>query len=109
MSLRNFILKQRKLPRQHPLLKKVLLLLVSVILSLNLYVQKYRPEYGDETPTPWWLSSLILIAILVYLWVKTKVKTKGYLYLLLSVVIVGEYTLILLSKDSSMLCWLWLY
>lgn len=94
MSLRNFILKQRKLPRQHPLLKKVLLLLVSVILSLNLYAQKYRPEYGYETPTPWWLSSLILIAILVYLWV----KTKGYLYLLLSVVIVGEYTLILLSK-----------
>lgn len=98
MSVKNFILKQRKLQRQQPLLQKVLLLVSSVMLSSDLYAQRYRPEYDDATPTPWWLSALILIAILIYLWVNKKVKLKGYLYLLLSVVIVVAYTLILLSK-----------
>lgn len=98
MSMRNFILKMRRLSRQHPLLQKVLLFVSSALLSSDLYAQRYRPEYDDVTPTPWWLSALILIAILVYLWVNKKVKMKGYLYLLLSVVIVVAYTLILLSK-----------
>ena len=98
MSVKNFILKQRKLQKQRPLLQKVLLLVSSAMLSSDLYAQRYRPEYDDVTPTPWWLSSLILIAILIYLWVNKKVKMKGYLYLLLSVVIVVAYTLILLSK-----------
>ena len=98
MSMRNFILKQRWLQEQQPLIKKVLLLVSTTMLSSDLYAQRYRPEYDDVTPTPWWLSSLILIAILIYLWVNKKVKMKGYLYLLLSVVIVVAYTLILLSK-----------
>lgn len=96
--MRNFILKQRWLQEQQPLIKKVLLLVSTTMLSSDLYAQRYRPEYDDVTPTPWWLSSLILIAILIYLWVNKKVKMKGYLYLLLSVVIVVAYTLILLSK-----------
>ena len=98
MSMRNFILKQRKLQKQRPLLQKVLLLVSSAMLSSDLYAQRYRSEYDDVTPTPWWLRSLILIAILVYLWVKKKVKLKWYLYLLLSIVIVVVYTLIFLSK-----------
>ncbi len=96
--MRFFILKQRKLPMQHPLLQKVLLLITLAMLSSELYAQRYRPEYDDVTPTPWWLRALILIAILVYLWVKKKVNLKGYLYLLLSVVLVVAYTLILLYK-----------
>lgn len=68
------------------------------MLSPDLYAQRYRLEYDDVTPTPWWLSTFILLAILVYLWVKKKVKIKGYLYLLLSVVLVVAYTLMLLYK-----------
>ena len=94
----NFILKQRWLQKQQPLLQKVLLLISTTILSSDLYAQRYRSEYDDVTPTPWWLSSLMLIAVLIYLWIKKKVKMKGYLYLLLSVVLVVAYTLILLYK-----------
>ena len=94
----NFILKQRWLQEQQPLIKKVLLLVSTTMLSSDLYAQRYRSEYDDVTPTPWWLSTLMLIAVLVYLWIKKKVKMKGYLYLLLSVVLVVAYTLILLYK-----------
>lgn len=83
---------------QHPLLQKVLLVISFAMLSSELYAQRYRSEYDDVTPTPWWLSALILIAILIYLWVNKKVKIKGYLYLLLSVGLVIVYTLILLYK-----------
>lgn len=96
--MRIFILKMRKLRSLHPLLQKVLLLVSTTVLSSDLYAQRYRPEYDDVTPTPWWLSTLMLIAVLVYLWIKKKVKMKGYLYLLLSVVLVVAYTLILLYK-----------
>ncbi len=98
MSMINFTLRQRKLPMQHPLLQKVLLVISFAMLSSELFAQRYRSEYDDVTPTPWWLSALILIAILVYLWIKKKVKLKGYLYLLLSVGLVIVYTLILLYK-----------
>ena len=98
MSMINFILKQRKLSRQQPLLQKVLLVISFAMLSSELYAQRYRSEYDDVTPTPWWLSSLILIAILVYLWINKKVKIKGYLYIILSVGLVVTYTLILLYK-----------
>lgn len=94
----NFILKQRWLQEQQPLIKKVLLLVSTTMLSSDLYAQRYRSEYDDVTPTPWWLSALMLIAVLIYLWIKKKVKMKGYLYLLLSVVLVVAYTLILLYK-----------
>lgn len=94
----NFILKQRKLSRQHPLMQKVLLVISFAMLSSELFAQRYRSEYDDVAPTPWWLSSLILIAILIYLWVKKKVKLKGYLYIILSVGLVITYTLILLYK-----------
>lgn len=83
---------------QHPLLQKVLLVISFAMLSSELFAQRYRPEYDDVTPTPWWLRALILIAILVYLWVKKKVRLKGYLYLLLSVGLVAVYTLILLYR-----------
>lgn len=98
MSVKNFILKVRKLQWPHLVFQKVLLLVSSAMLSPDLYAQRYRPEYDDVTPTPWWLSTFILLAILVYLWVKKKVKIKGYLYLLLSVVLVVAYTLMLLYK-----------
>lgn len=98
MSVKNFILKVRKLQWPHLVFQKVLLLVSSAMLSPDLYAQRYRLEYDDVTPTPWWLSTFILIAILVYLWVKKKVKIKGYLYLLLSVVLVVAYTLMLLYK-----------
>ena len=98
MSMINFILKQRWLQEQQPLIKKVLLLVSTTMLSSDLYAQRYRSEYDDVTPTPWWLSALMLIAVLIYLWIKKKVKMKGYLYLLLSVVLVVAYTLILLYK-----------
>ena len=94
----NFILKQRWLQEQQPLIKKILLLVSTTMLSSDLYAQRYRSEYDDVTPTPWWLSALMLIAVLIYLWIKKKVKMKGYLYLLLSVVLVVAYTLILLYK-----------
>ena len=98
MSVKNFILKVRKLQWPHLVFQKVLLLVSSAMLSPDLYAQRYRLEYDDVTPTPWWLSTFILLAILVYLWVKKKVKIKGYLYLLLSVVLVVAYTLMLLYK-----------
>lgn len=98
MSVKNFILKERKLQWPHLVFQKVLLLVSSAMLSPDLYAQRYRLEYDDVTPTPWWLSTFILLAILVYLWVKKKVKIKGYLYLLLSVVLVVAYTLMLLYK-----------
>lgn len=88
MSMIKFILKQRWLQEQQPLIKKVLLLVSTTMLSSDLYAQRYRSEYDDVTPTPWWLSALMLIAVLIYLWIKKKVKMKGYLYLLLSVVLV---------------------
>lgn len=100
MSVKNFILKVRKLQWPHLVFQKVLLLVSSAMLSPDLYAQRYRLEYDDVTPTPWWLSTFILLAILVYLWVKKKVKIKGYLYLLLSVVLVVAYTLMLLYKWS---------
>lgn len=98
MSVKNFILKVRKLQWPHLVFQKVLLLVSSAMLSPDLYAKRYRLEYDDVTPTPWWLSTFILLAILVYLWVKKKVKIKGYLYLLLSVVLVVAYTLMLLYK-----------
>ena len=63
-----------------------------------MFAQRYRPEYDDVAPTPWWLSALLLIAILIYLWVKKKVRLSGKLYFLLSVLLVILYTLILLYK-----------
>ena len=70
MSVKNFILKVRKLQWPHLVFQKVLLLVSSAMLSPDLYAQRYRLEYDDVTPTPWWLSTFILLAILVYLWVK---------------------------------------
>ena len=97
-SMRKIILKHKVLPKKQPLLQKVLLTASFSILSSNLFAQRYRPEYDDVAPTPWWLSALLLIAILIYLWVKKKVRLSGKLYFLLSVLLVILYTLILLYK-----------
>lgn len=98
MSMRKIILKHKVLPKQQPLLQKVLLTASFAMLSSNLFAQRYRPEYDDVAPTPWWLNALLLIAILIYLWVKKKVRISGKLYLSLSVALVVLYTLILLYK-----------
>ena len=92
--MRKIILKHKVLPKQQPLLQKVLLTASFAMLSSNLFAQRYRPECDDVAPTPWWLSALLLIAILIYLWVKKKVRINGKLYLLLSVALVVLYTLI---------------
>lgn len=97
-SMRKIILKPKVLLKLQPLLQKVLLTASFAMLSSNLFAQRYRPEYDDVAPTPWWLNALLLIAILIYLWVKKKVRLSGKLYLLLSVVLVILYTLILLYK-----------
>lgn len=96
--MRKIILKPKKLLKQQDLFQKVLLTASFAMLSETLFAQRYRPEYDDAVPTPWWLSSSILIAILIYLWVTKKVRLSGKLYLLLSVVLVVLYTLILLYK-----------
>lgn len=65
-----FVLKQRKLPRMPPLLRKVLLVISFAMLSSELYAQRYRPEYDDEAPNDWWFNLIILIAFIFYLWVR---------------------------------------
>lgn len=89
MSMR----KSKVLPKQQSLLQKVFLSTLFVMLSSGLYAQRYRPEYDGGNPTPWWLSTLTLIIILIYLWVNKKVKMSGKLYLPLSVVLVVVYTM----------------
>lgn len=70
MSVKNFILKQRKLQKQRPLLQKVLLLVSSAMLSSDLYAQRYRPEYDDNAPNYWWSNLIILIAFIFYCWLR---------------------------------------
>ena len=83
---------------QHSFLQKVFFAISFTMSSSNLWAQRYRPEYDDVAPTPWWLKSLILIVILIYLWVKQKVKISGKLYLPLSITLVVIYSMILLYE-----------
>ncbi len=76
MSMRFFILKQRKLPMQHPLLQKVLLVISFAMLSSELFAQRYRPEYDDETPNYWWSNLIILIALIFYCWIRNSKRLK---------------------------------
>ena len=74
--MRIFILKQRWLQEQQPLIKKVLLLVSTTMLSSDLYAQRYRSEYDDVTPTPWWLSMFIVIVFSFYLWMRKSKRLK---------------------------------
>lgn len=74
--MRFFILKQRKLPMQHPLLKKVLLVISFAMLSSELFAQRYRPEYDDEAPNYWWSNLIILIALIFYCWIRNSKRLK---------------------------------
>lgn len=76
MSIRNFILKQKWLQKQQPLIKKALLLVSYAMLSSDLYAQRWRGEYNDITPTPWWLSMFIVIAFLFYSWMRKSKRLK---------------------------------
>lgn len=76
MSVKNFILKQRMLPMLHPLIQKVLLVISFAMSSSDLYAQRWRGEYDDITPTPWWLSMFIAIAFLFYLWMRKSKRLK---------------------------------
>ena len=76
MSMINFILKQRKLQRQHPLMQKVLLMISFAMLSSELYAQRYRSEYDDVTPNYWWSNLIILIALIFYCWIRNSKRLK---------------------------------
>ena len=66
--MRKIVLKHKVLPKQQPLLQKALLTATFAMLSSDLFAQRWRGEYDDITPTPWWLSmcSLSLLSYFIY-------------------------------------------
>ena len=76
MSMRKIALKHKVLPKQQPLLQKALLTATFAMLSSDLFAQRWRGEYDDITPTPWWLSMFIATAFLFYLWIRKSKRLK---------------------------------
>ncbi len=76
MSMRKIVLKHKVLPKQQPLLQKALLTATFAMLSSDLFAQRWRGEYDDITPTPWWLSMFIVTAFLFYLWIRKSKRLK---------------------------------
>ena len=76
MSMRKIVLKHKALPKQQPLLQKALLTATFAMLSSDLFAQRWRGEYDDITPTPWWLSMFIVTAFLFYLWIRKSKRLK---------------------------------
>lgn len=76
MSMRKIVLKHKVLPKQQPLLQKALLTATFAMLSFDLFAQRWRGEYDDITPTPWWLSMFIVTAFLFYLWIRKSKRLK---------------------------------
>lgn len=74
--MRNFLLKQMKSQWLRPLLQKVLLVIFFAMLSSNLYAQRWRCDYEDIAPTPWWLCLFIVIVFSFYLWMKKSKRFK---------------------------------
>lgn len=67
------------LPMLHPLIQKVLLVISFAMSSSELYAQRYRSEYDDVPPTPWWFNLLILIGIILYFWIKNSKRLEKVL------------------------------
>lgn len=76
MSMRKIVLKHKVLPKQQPLLQKALLTATFAMLSSDLFAQRWRGEYDNITPTPWWLSMFIATAFLFYLWIRKSKRLK---------------------------------
>lgn len=74
--MRKIVLKHKVLPKQQPLLQKALLTATFAMLSSDLFAQRWRGEYDDITPTPWWLSMFIVTAFLFYLWIRKSKRLK---------------------------------